>query len=181
MNASVFLLTLLLAGSAAEPAATGVDVSRHSGEVDWAGVAAAGHQFAFIKSSEGVDLMDPAFQRNWAGASRAGLLRGAYHFYVTEDDPEAQASFFLETVQPKPGDLLPVIDVEQLGHGTDPGWVDGLKRFLALVEEAIGAKPILYTSPRFWNEQVGEGFGDDPLCVAEYEVEQPRLPAGWSS
>jgi len=119
-----------------------------------------GHSFAFIKASEGVDLADPDFGANWTAAGEAGLVRGAYHFYVTEDDPEQQARLFIETVQLEPGDLAPVVDIELIGHGTPPGLPDRLRRFLELLEQRYGVRPIIYTSPKFWNTHfMGARYG----------------------
>lgn len=178
------------AQTAAEDAATaaavheilgeGVDVSSHVGEVDWAALRAAGHTFAFIKATEGVDLADPSFETWWPAMKEAGIVRGAYHFYVTEDDPEAQAQFFISRATLDPGDLAPVVDVELIGHGTEPGLADRLRTFLSILEGHYGVKPIIYTGPNFWNANVGEGFGDHPLWVAEYGVDQPAIPAGWT-
>ena len=159
----------------------GVDVSMHSGAVDWKAVRGEGHSFAFVKATEGVDLRDSAFAENWQAMKEAGLVRGAYHFYVTEDDPEEQARFYIETVDLEPGDLAPVVDIELMGHGTRAGLSQRLHRFLDLLEEEYGVKPIVYTSPRFWNQHLDESFGHYPLWVAEYEVEQPSLPRGWST
>ncbi|MDY7093673.1 MAG: GH25 family lysozyme [Acidobacteriota bacterium] len=157
----------------------GVDVSVHSGAVDWQAVADAGHHYAYLKATEGVDLKDSAFDDHWQRAKEAGLVRGAYHFYVTEDDPEEQAQFFIENVELRPGDLVPVVDVEVLGHGTEPGLPNRLRRFLEIIEDHYGVKPMIYTSPNFWNRHVATNFGDYPLWIAEYGVEQPQLPNGW--
>lgn len=157
----------------------GVDVSGHSGEVDWVEVAAAGHTYAFVKATEGVDLKDPAFDEHWEALKKAGLVRGAYHFYVTEDDPEEQARFFIETVALEPGDLAPVVDIELIGHGTEPGLPGRLQRFLVLLEQHYGVRPIIYTSPDFWDQHLTPDFGHYPLWVAEYGVTEPRLPQGW--
>lgn len=160
----------------------GIDVSGHSGSVDWQQVLSEGHTYAFVKATEGMDFKDPDFDQNWAGMKSAGLVRGAYHFYVTEDDPAAQASFFLSTVTFEPGDLVPVVDVETLGKGTNTtGLADRLRQFLAAVEAKLGVKPILYTSPGFWNQNLGSGFGDYPLWVAEYGVDAPKVPNGWTT
>jgi len=163
----------------AETSHNGIDVSHYSGEVDWRQVEAAGYGFAFVKATEGVDSPDPHFESHWAELAETGLARGAYHFYVTEDDPEEQARFFISKVELLPGDLRPAVDVEILGHGTEPGLADRLRRFLELVEGHYGVKPIIYTSPKFWNAHVGEGFGGYPLWVAEYGVEEPTVPEGW--
>lgn len=180
---SWLLLFGSLVAAAAGPAVTGIDVSRHGGAVDWEQVAEQGHAFAFIKSTEGVDLEDTSFRENWRGAAAAGLARGAYHFYVTEDDPVEQAAFFLDTVDHVGGDLVPVVDVERVGHGTRPGWQLGLRSFLEVVERELGTKPLIYTSPHFWDEEFGAAFGkqfsDFPLWVAEYEVDAPLVPEGF--
>lgn len=159
----------------------GIDVSVHSGAVDWGQVAAAGHRFAFVKATEGDDLEDPAFDDHWRALKQAGLLRGAYHFYVTEDDPEEQARFFIDTVHLEPGDLAPVVDVELIGHDTAAGLADRLKTWLERVEAHYGVKPIIYTTAKFWDDHFPGEFGEYPLWVAEYGVEEPRLPAGWKT
>lgn len=172
-------LSIASASAAGEEAIRGVDVSHFSGSVDWDVVANQGLHFAYVKATEGVDGADPLFAAHWKDLEGSGLHRGAYHFYVTEDDPEAQARFFLETARPGPGDLRPVVDVETIGHGTEPGWPDGLRRFLEIVEEEVGVAPIVYTSPKFWSAHVKEDLGHYPLWIAEYGVEEPTVPSGW--
>ena len=159
----------------------GIDVSHHSGEVDWRTVAAEGYAFAVVKASEGVDAPDPRFDDNWGGAADAGLVRGAYHFYVTEDDPQAQAELFLSTAKLGAGDLAPVVDIELIGRGTEEAKLpDDLRRFLEILEEKTGVPPILYTPPDFWDAHFHESYGRYPLWVAEYGVEAPKLPEGWT-
>ncbi len=159
----------------------GIDVSGHSGTVDWSTLVAAGQSFAFVKATEGDDLEDPAFDEHWRQLKTAGLVRGAYHFYVTEDDPTEQARFFIQTVSLEPGDLAPVVDVEVIGHDTQPGLADRVRTWLQLVEQHFGVKPIIYTTASFWDAHLTADFGEYPLWVAEYGVEEPRVPAGWSS
>ena len=159
----------------------GLDVSMHSGAVDWARVAEQDFHFAFAKATEGVDLADSAFDHHWPAIRDAGLIRGAYHFYVTEDDPREQAEFFIANVDLEPGDLAPVVDVELIGHGTQPGLPDRLRTFLDLFEAHYGVKPIIYTSPKFWDAHLTDAFSDYPLWVAEYGVEEPKLPKSWDA
>lgn len=159
----------------------GIDVSGHAGSVDWRRVRAAGHSFAYVKATEGDDLKDPLFDSHWSSMKEAGLVRGAYHFYVTEDDPDDQAAFFIESVQLESGDLAPVVDVEVLGHSTSAGIADRLQIFLERLEEHYGVRPMIYTEPNFWNKYLTENFGHYPLWVAEYESDEPRLPKGWTN
>lgn len=157
----------------------GIDVSHHSGTIDWPTVAQEGFVFAYVKASEGVDAPDPRFEENWQALADLDMYRGAYHFYVTEDDPEEQAKLFLSTYTPQHGDLPPVVDVEVIGRGTAEGWQSDLLRFLEILAEEAGVRPILYTSPNFWDANIHESFRQYPLWVAEYEVDEPEIPEGW--
>jgi lysozyme len=161
--------------------AHGIDVSHHSGSVDWDAVAEGGYVFAFLKATEGVDAPDPMFDSHWQALADHDIHRGAYHFYVTEDDPEEQARFFLSRVNLEPGDLAPMVDIELLGHGTRGSLAPRLHRFLEIVEGAVGVAPIIYTSPNFWAAHLDDSFSRYPLWIAEYEVDEPTIPSGWSS
>ena len=173
---------IIFAQDASGPRADGIDVSHHNNAIDWQAVKAAGFSFAYIKATEGVDSLDSRFAEHWQNTANVGLPRGAYHFYVTEDDPNEQADFFLSTVPADdPGDLIPVVDVEIIGRGTASGWVDDLQIFLDRVEARFGTKPMIYTSPNFWNAHVDADFGDYPLWIAEYGVDAPSLPQDWKA
>lgn len=159
----------------------GIDLSVHSGTIDWASLTDQDFDFVYLKATEGVDLADPAFVEHWRAAAHHGLARGAYHFYVTEDDPLEQADFFISQVDLSAGDLLPVVDIEVIGHDTTPGLAGRLRTFLDRIEEHYGVRPMIYTSPNFWDRHLDDTFGDYPLWIAEYEVTEPRVPRGWSA
>lgn len=186
-SAALFGLALALAPLTPAPAGSdassdplrGIDVSHYSGAVDWEAVRGAGYDFAYVKATEGVDSPDPAFADHWRRLGELGVPRGAYHFYVTEDDPEEQARFFLEIAGLRPGDLAPAVDIELIGHGTKPGLAERLQTFLEIVARETGVRPIVYTSPKFWNAHLTSAFGDHPLWVAEYGVPEPQVPTGW--
>jgi lysozyme len=158
----------------------GIDVSHYSGAIDWKAVAAQRPAFVYLKATEGIDVADPSFAEHWRQLGELGIPRGAYHFYVTEDDPEQQARFFLSVARPATGDLPPVVDVETLGHGTTGSPAPGLRRYLDLVERETGRVPVIYTGPRFWNSHFDGSFARYQLWVAEYGVAEPTLPAGWT-
>ena len=168
------------AKSTAQSTLDGIDISHHSGAIDWNQIRASGVDFVYIKATEGVDLPDPMFQANWQASRGAGIPRGAYHFYVTEDDPIEQAHFFLNQVHHRVGDLIPVVDIEVLGTGTQPGLTSRVRQFLEQVEEELGVRPMIYTSANFWDSHFEGSFGEYPLWIAEYEVDAPRLPNGWT-
>jgi len=164
-----------------QKAVTGLDVSHHSGSVDWNQVMAQGFQFAYIKSSEGVDNPDPMFEENWRGIKQAGLARGAYHFYVTEDDPVDQADFFASRIADDPGDLPPAVDVELLGANTSGDMTETLQTFLETLTQKTGVRPIIYTDSTFWDSHYEPIFSDYGLWMSEYGVRMPKTPFGWDS
>lgn len=180
----------LLAAAACDDLATGpaqddgllagIDVSHWQGAIDWPRVADDGVAFAFIKATEGGDYTDPRFAENWAGAARAGVVRGAYHFYRPQTDAVAQAEHFLRTVPLRAGDLPPVLDVEVTDGRTPATIAAGVRTWLETMERATGRRPIVYTRASFWTAQMGSGFGEYPLWVAHYGVARPNVPAGWS-
>lgn len=163
--------------------AEGIDVSYHSGHVDWAAAKADGSTFALTLATAGVDFRDPFLTAHWTRMREAGLVRGAYHFYVADDDPVEQAHHFLSHVVLEPGDLRPVVDIESAGK--DSGAADlvaDLERFVEEVEQTIGIAPIVYTGPVFWRDRVGsDAFRELPLWIAEYGTDTPIVPPGWST
>ncbi len=156
----------------------GIDVSYHSQRVDWQTVADHNHKFAFTLSTAGIDSHDPLFFSHWARMD--ALHRGAYHFFVAHDDPAAQARWFIANTPLGPGDLAPVVDVESYGGAPPPDLAERLRTFTDLVEEHYNVRPIIYTGPNYWDDNLGGGFGDHLLWIAEYGVGRPTVPAGWS-
>ncbi|MDA8018880.1 MAG: hypothetical protein MPN21_15675 [Thermoanaerobaculia bacterium] len=161
----------------------GIDLSVHSGDVDWERIAAAGYGFAILKATEGVDLEDGAFAAHWQRAAEVGLIRGAYHFYVTEDDPNQQADWFTSKVALQPGDIAPIVDIELIGHGTPAGWQENVLTFVRRLHEHYGVAPIVYTGPKFWQThfqgETAREMSEYPLWIAEYGVDEPVVPDHW--
>ena len=85
----------------------GVDVSRFQGEIDWTRAANSGVEFAFIKATEGGDRVDPKFKDNWRATRRAGIPRGAYHFYYFCRPAKDQAEWFIKNVPAECGSPAP--------------------------------------------------------------------------
>ncbi|WP_169054298.1 GH25 family lysozyme [Nitratireductor sp. XY-223] len=164
--------------------ASGIDVSRYQGTVDWGQVRDAGISFVAIKATEGASdyAYTDYFTENAGPARQAGLVVGGYHFFNPQADGKAQADYFLQIAQPRSGDLLPMLDLEQTGNAGAAQIAAGAQAWLETVATATGKKPLLYTTAGFWS-QIGSpgGFGDYPLWVAEYGVDAPRLPQDWSA
>src|ERR1700730_17840678 len=69
----------------------GIDVSKYQSIIAWEEVQKMQVRdvklgFAFIKATEGVNNIDALFRRNWKKSKQAGIIRGAYHFFVATKD-----------------------------------------------------------------------------------------------
>jgi len=131
----------------------GVDVSHHQGPIDWRALANDGVAFAYIKASEGAEHVDPRFRDNWEAAARAGLKRGAYHFFTLCRPGAAQAAHFIAVVPSDPAALPPALDMEHKGpcrQGKTMSDVVGeMNQFLDAVEAHVGKRPRIYTPREF--------------------------------
>lgn len=163
----------------------GIDVSHHQSYIDWRSVKkmqvdGVKLSFAFIKATEGLKRVDKQFKRNWRKAKEAGIIRGAYHFFIPGKSGKLQAENFIASVKLQPGDLPPVLDIEQL-YGTRPATMrKQIKEWLTLVEDYYNVKPIIYTYVNFYTHHLAEEFNDYPLWAAHYaERNTPRIERPW--
>lgn len=138
----------------------GIDAARFQKNVHWGVARANGANFAFIKATEGGDLLDPGFREHWEMAGRAGVARGAYHFYYFCTPPQVQAQWFIRNVPRTRGALPPVLDMEWNPFSPTCATVRPpasevraqMRVWLKLVEDHFGQRPIIYTTPVFYAE-----------------------------
>jgi len=162
----------------------GIDVSKWQGTIDWSKVRNAGVAFAFIRVSDGANSHDSKFAANWAGARNAGVIRGAYQFFRPAQSVTAQADLLLDAIGGSytPGDLPPVIDVEDDAGLSTTTVASRVRQWVDRVHAALGVTPIVYTGKYFWRDEVGSpaSFAPNPLWIAQYTSLCPDLPAPWS-
>lgn len=137
----------------------GIDVARFQGDIDWPKAKAAGVTFAYIKATEGGDLLDPMFKANWRASKRAGVRRGAYHYFYFCRPAAEQARWFIRNV-PRDRTALPhVLDMEWNPHSpTCRLRPDGAtvraeaEQFLDILQAHYGRRPLIYTTVDFFRE-----------------------------
>ncbi len=145
----------------------GIDISKWNGEIEWNKVKRAGIEFAFIKATEGKDVVDPKFDDYWRGAARADVAHAPYHFYYFCSTPEEQAAWFIRNVPKSAMHLPPVLDAEW-NHSSktckrhpEPEVVrTELKRFMDIVERHYGKRPIIYTTVDFHRDNLVGHFNN---------------------
>ncbi|HEY7957558.1 MAG TPA: GH25 family lysozyme [Polyangia bacterium] len=159
----------------------GIDVSEFQGSINWSSVKASGRQFAIARVDDGTYL-DPDFATNWAGMKSAGMIRGAYQFFRASDDPIATADILLNRIGTLgPGDLAPTLDVEVTDGQSVATIIAHMKSWLSYVKQKTGRTPMIYTAPGFWSQLGNPDLSQYTLWVANWQVNCPSLPGGWSS
>jgi lysozyme len=161
----------------------GIDLSRYNTARSWTPYLSSGLSFAFIKATEGTNILSPVFLDQWVNIGQGPALRGAYHFFKPMVDARKQAEHFIRLVKPvtRPGDLPPVLDVEdpRSGRISANAYADRIEVWLKLVEQAFGQKPIIYTGSFFWRDNLGNTnrFSAHPTWLARYGRNMPtQLP-----
>ena len=163
----------------------GIDVSSFQNSIAWKKVASmkvknVSMGFVFIKATEGLGNVDENFRKNYNSAKKAGMICGAYHFFLATKSGTIQAANFIRNVPIATGDLPPVVDIEQL-YGVQPLMMrKRLKECLDAIETAYKTKPILYSNVDFYEKYLGSEFDAYPLWAAHYdEQDKPRIGRDW--
>lgn len=136
-----------------------------------------------------MDFIDPIFESHRAGATKAGLIRGAYHFaHPGETSGAEQADYFLAHGGNWTADgiTLPgMLDLESGCWGLSAAeMVDWIKAFSDRYKCEAGRYPMLYTSPSWWSECTGDSdafAGTNPLVLARWASEPGEIPGGWEA
>ena len=147
----------------------GIDVSHHQGQIDWHAVATDGVSFAYIKSTEGGDFVDPRFAQNWRASKAAGVKRGGYHFFTQCRSGEQQARNFIRTVPVDRAALAHAVDAEHMGPCKKSAAVRDIVKelgsFLTLVEKHYGRRPIIYTTREFHDAYLVTHFTQERFWI----------------
>jgi lysozyme len=163
----------------------GIDVSHHQSSIDWGDAKAMKDKnvkigFAFIKATEGNNMVDNKFRMNWLQAKLAGMPKGAYHFFNPGRDGKIQAKNFINTVTLQKGDLPPVLDIETINGTSKKDLQQRVLEWLDIVEQHYKVKPIIYTNAFFYETYLADVCAEYPLWVAHYLVkDKPRISRNW--
>lgn len=164
----------------------GIDISHHQGKIDWvklrnAMVDRTYLAFIMVKATEGADYLDECFDENFKMAKEGGYIRGAYHYWSTLSSAREQAYFFLDKVKLLPGDLPPVLDVENKPESmSDEDFQMEILAWLHIVEDRYHKRPIIYTYYKFKEAYLSdERFDDYPYWIAHYYVPEVQYEGKW--
>lgn len=159
----------------------GIDISQYQGDISWIDINTIYDQvpvdFVFIRATMGETAKDKRFAVNWKAAQSRTKLRGAYHYFRPNENSIRQARNFISTVELRPGDLPPVLDIEERPRKQPMDSLKvGLKRWLNEVEKHYGIQPILYSGDSYFTDFLEKEFSDYVLWIANYNfwVDKPK-------
>lgn len=164
----------------------GIDVSHHQDDIDWTlikkmNVKGISIGFAFLKSTEGTNYVDPNFKDNMEGCNENNIPRGAYHYFIAAKSGKEQAAHFIENTNLVKGDLAPVLDIEENKGTTAEQLHTRLAEWLDAVENKFKTKPIIYCNIEYYNKYIAGQFSGYPIWIAHYKaVNAPRINDSWA-
>jgi lysozyme len=184
-RALIFILLLLAAAGCSRQRTAddyelwGIDVSKHQPSVNWERVYSRNPpDFVFLKATEGLIITDPTYARHARVLDSLGVVWGAYHFFGHRTGGRDQARNFIRTAQLKPGNLLPVLDIEHHRLMTDPKkTVKEAWAFCNEIKSYYGACPIIYCSTLFYENYLKRDFPSKKytLWIADYRGDPQHL------
>jgi lysozyme len=158
----------------------GIDVSHHQNHINWKIVGKQKNiNFAFMKATEGVSLLDRKFKANWKGSKSNKIRRGAYHYFRPKISGVEQAKFYLSVVNFEKGDLYPVLDLEEKPYRPITHFYEEIDAWLNTVELATGKKPILYASRKYYTSYLENRYPNHNVWVANYKTLKSPLNGKW--
>jgi putative cell wall-binding protein/GH25 family lysozyme M1 (1,4-beta-N-acetylmuramidase) len=171
------------------------DAAHSISSVNWTQQYSMGARFVYAKATEGNNFADASFSSQYTGATKAGLLRGAYHFALPgQSSAVAQADFFVNNGGGWTADgktMPPLLDIEYnpysaLGNTcynfSQSAMVTWIKDFSNRVKARTGRLPMIYTTTDWWTQCTGNSnaFSTQPLHIAAYSTVLGALPKSWT-
>lgn len=156
----------------------GIDVSHHNGAIDFGRVRADSVDFVIIKASDGVGDYDARLSENYAGARRAGLDVGVYHYFRYHRSGADQARYFLSVVDTMAVDLPVAIDLEDTDNeeGHDE-YISERLRDMVDILHGHGYRVMVYANHEQYESYIEGRFPDVDLWMASSrapEADDPR-------
>ena len=186
LSTTVVSTTAVAAPAVAGPKVPGIDVSKYQGRIDWDAVATTPVRFVIMRATLGNHTATAGTHGTSPVRDGTGSSSGAYHFAkpgLARRDPRVEADHFLRRRSAsEPGDVMPVLDIEETG-GLGPRqlrtWASA---WLERVYERTGVRAMIYSGNYFWHGFMRNttwfAHRDHPLWVAHWYVGAPDVPGG---
>ena len=127
--------------------------------------------YVYIKATQGTRISNKYYAADLRQARRHGIAVGSYHFYSSKYNGPQQAAWFLQMAWVAPNDLPPVLDLEPTEAevremGGEAAMFREVLKWLHIVEQRRGKKPVLYVGQQFVNQHLVNA----PAELRNYDV-----------
>ena len=147
-----------------------------------------------LQATEGTYYKSETYKAQVAGAKKAGLVWGAYHFAMPPDSSGAkQAEFFIKNggdwKQNDKGEHMPGMldferppDMSQCYGMSAKEIVEWTEDFSDTYFKKTGRRPIIYTGSAWWEDCTKDSkkfSKDHPLALSQWGDKYRVVPGGW--
>ena len=133
--------------------ATGIDVSKYQGAINWQQVRDAGVRFAMIRVGTTKKGLDEQFVNNIIGANSVGIRAGVYiySYAMTPEQAVAEANQVLAWIAPYTVSFPVAIDIEDsCQKALNPAQLQAVADSFAAVMHANGYETMVYASKNWF-------------------------------
>lgn len=152
-----------------------LDVSNND-TITESALKASGAAALICKATEGTGFEDKTYEAMRLNAKHAGIPFGSYVFFHSSSQG-GEAQYYLNYAKPKPGDIQPILDVEQGGQDTTVAALAKRATAAAQVLSDKGYNPILYSGAYYWKQLVAYSPKLKKLRV--WEADYPGTYSRW--
>lgn len=146
-----------------------------------------------LQATEGDDFIDSTFNSHYTEATKAGFIRGGYHFCRPDvSSGTQQAEWFLAHGGgwSSDGRTLPgMLDLEANPYGSSHCYSKSASEMVAWISDFVNTYhsktkvyPLIYTSISWWEECTGNSRAFSktcPLSLASWNPSPGTIPGDW--
>ncbi len=146
------------AANSSQSIATGIDVSKYNGTVNWGAVAGTGVKYAFIRVGNPQTGLDPQFAANMRNAAAAGIRTGVYYYShaTTVEAATLEAMQTLNWINGYTVNYPVVYDVEASGQRSlSAAQMQAIVNTYCSIIDAAGYYPVVYSYKSFMQSKLG--------------------------
>ena len=128
---------------------SGIDVSAHTGKIDFAKIRKQNIDFVFIKATEGAYFVDANFETNYKNAKLNNIPVGIYHFFSFNVNGKEQANHFYVNLIGKTPGVPYVLDIEEWANQYDISTdkvIAEIRSFITILNTKVNHKIIFYSN-----------------------------------
>lgn len=161
---------------------TGIDISKHTGKIDFKKIRNQNIDFVYIKTTEGSDFVDPNFEKNYLNASKNNIPVGFYHFFRFNKDGKVQAHNFLRNIKGKKTSLPLVIDVEEWGNQASNSTnevIAEIRVFINIIKNKSANGIMIYSNESSYKKYIEGNFDKYDLWICSFS-QSPNIEKKWT-